>query len=330
MRRYYSFLRIPYSATRWIVLGITIGFLPLFIYGAWWLVDQRNISDCLQQYHFTSASIDCASYAESSQRLQALDQKLGDARRLYVDGGKAARVSVWVRDLESKQWAATRENETYAPASLMKVPLMIAYYKLAEVDPRILGQEIVDNQTIDLNASERFSTSSVLVPGKSYTVEDLIKHMIVESDNNATTLLFASINRDFFARTLLDLGIQIPSGDQAVDFVTVKSYANIFRNLYNASYLNRDYAEKALELLSSPVSFRGIALGVPKGVVIADKYGERATTTENGTLLELHDCGIVYTNHPYSMCVMTEGGNYDDLLWVIQSFSAITYRALAE
>lgn len=324
------FVHIPHQASRWIAIGILIGFVPVFIYGLWWYVAQRSSNDCLQKYRFTSASLDCAGYTESAERLQTLDQKISDARRLYIEAGKATRISVWVRDLESKQYAATRENETYAPASLMKVPLMIAYYKLAEVDPRVLEQALLDNQKTDLNASERFSSSSVLVPGQSYTVSELIRHMIVESDNNAATLLLASINPDFFARTLVDLGIQIPAGSQAVDFVTVKTYGSIFRNLYNASYLDRDYSEKALELLSGPSSFRGLSLGVPQGTTIADKYGERTSTTATSTKSELHDCGIIYTDHPYSLCIMTEGTDFDDLLWVIHSISAVAYDTMTK
>src|SRR4051812_16659527 len=85
---------------------------------------------CLEKYSLTSPSLDCQSYQESSARLRALNQAFNDATASYIKEGKATRVSVWVRDQETRQWAASNENERYAPASLLKLPLMIAYFKI--------------------------------------------------------------------------------------------------------------------------------------------------------------------------------------------------------
>jgi beta-lactamase class A len=264
-----------------------------------------------------------------------LTKRLIKATALYIKEGKATRISVWVRDLESKQWAASNENDRYAPASLLKMPLMIAYFKLAEIQPTLLTTQLVYTPSPLLNdSSQDFAPAKTLVEGQSYTVEQLIENMIINSDNNAAAMLLAHIDPDIFNNTLIDLGIKIPSkmgsDGGGYDFVTVKSYANIFRTLYSASYLTRDYSEQALELMASS-SFKGIAEPLPAGTLVAHKFGEREVDNQDGTSQkrELHDCGIIYKGErPYSLCIMTEGKDFAQLLSIIKDISTIAYTNL--
>ena len=106
-----NFLRLNAMALLW---GIGIGLLPLFAFGVYSHVAQTRRDACLTQYRYTSSSLDCAQYEESSDRLKALDAKFEAATAAYVREGKAQKVSVWVRDLESKQYAASNENTNYA------------------------------------------------------------------------------------------------------------------------------------------------------------------------------------------------------------------------
>jgi len=54
----------------------------------------------------------------------------------------------------------------------------------------------------------------------------------------------------------------------------------------------------------------GIAAGVPKEVVVAQKYGEYIEVGPYSTIssIELSNCGIVYAKHyPYELCAMVKG-----------------------
>jgi hypothetical protein len=117
---------------------------------------------------------------------------------------------------------------------------------------------------------------------------------------------------------------------QDYDFVTTKSYGAIFRNLYNASYLDRDYSQKALVLLSQ-TKFKGLRAVLPADTVVADKFGEREIDNPDGTIAkrELHDCGIVYkAARPYTICIMTDGSDFNSLLDIIHDLSTLTYQEL--
>jgi beta-lactamase class A len=212
----------------------------------------------------------------------------------------------------------------------MKLPLAIAYFKLAEVDPSILAAPIMYERKEPVNSdTQNIKPSNPLVIGTSYTVHELIEHMLVNSDNDASSLLVSHIDTKIFENTLIELGIKIPGNSQNYDFLNAKSYGAIFRNLYNASYLNRESSQEILSLLVTS-SFKGIDQLLPASTKVAHKFGESEFVTEEGTVAhELHDCGIVYKDqHPYTICVMTEGDSYQELTEVIKTISLLAYSHL--
>jgi hypothetical protein len=325
--------------TRWFYFEIRKLYVRVFFAGlvgmllgagivAWYIPAHTGQSTCSKNYPLINSAVDCGDYEQSAENLQNIDSAADDAVALYIKEGKATNASVWVRDLTTQQWASTNEYDRYAPASLLKVPLMIAYYKLAELEPNLLDTQFTYRLSSDASTTPEFPPSQLLVPGQSYSVETLIEHMIKYSDNNAADVLAANIDQTILSNIFVDLGIEIPSanGSKNYDFITAKTYASIFRSLYNASYLNAQYSQKALGLLSQ-TGFKGISASLPHGTVVADKFGERGYTDTNGTAVrELHDCGIVYKpGKPYVLCIMTSGASEDDLLSVLKNISSIVY-----
>ena len=88
-------------------------------------------------------------------------------------------------------------------------------------------------------------------------------------------------------------------------------------------------SEKALELLSQTTFSSGLVAGVPDKINVAHKFGERTVhlnSTGEVMYRELHDCGIIYNaKHPYSLCVMTKGKEFDNLKDVIRKISVEVY-----
>jgi len=248
-----------------------------------------------------------------------------------VKAGTADTVSVYFRDLSGPHWFGVNENLKFSPASLLKVPVMIAYLKYAEKNPEILKKTIAYDGSVDLNKHEYFRSPYYITPGKSYKVSDLLTAMIVNSDNNATALLDTSINPHSLTEVFTDLGLSIPDNTTSVDsidFMSPKSYSYFFRVLYNATYLSRDSSERALDLLHLPDFLQGIEATVPTDVTVAQKFGERSVLTSTGALdhRELHDCGIVYhPKYPYVICVMTKGKDFAGLVSTIQNINRIVY-----
>ncbi len=240
-----------------------------------------------------------------------------------ISDDSASRVGVFFEDLTSARWAGVNQDQTFSPASLLKVPTMMTYFKLAESQPGLLSQTVTYDGSFDDNAREDIKPVKSIQAGNSYTVDDLIRFMIQYSDNNATALLFTTgVTTDEFNKTYTDIGLPVPTSTN--DFVSPRMYSRFFRILYNTTYLNATSSEKALEFLTYADFPQGIMSGVPENIPVAEKFGEHEFP--DGTK-ELHDCGIVYhPDRPYILCVMTKGDDFTKLTSVIADISRLAWQ----
>ena len=236
--------------------------------------------------------------------------------------GDASDMSVYFRDLNNGVGFGVNQNEGFTPASLLKVPVMMAYYKQSESEPTIMQKKLKYDGGQDRNEGETVKPTSPMKPNQQYTVEDLIYRMIVFSDNNAMALLVENLPLPIQDKVYKDLGISIPGVRGTEDYMSVTDNASFFRILYNASYLTKDNSQKALDLLSKVDFTDGIRAGVPSSVKVANKFGER----EVGNIIQLHDCGIVYfKDHPYLLCIMSRGTDFTKLAASIKNISRLVY-----
>lgn len=229
-----------------------------------------------------------------------------------VKSGNVSKASTYFVDLASGAWSDTYQDDKYYPSSLGKIPIMMAYYEMAESDPNILNKEITYTGGPDLNQTQDIKPEEAIVPGQTYTVEQLIEYMVKYSDNNATALLFNAVDQNALNNIYTELNIPTVQNvnESTADSVTPQQIAELFRVLYNATYISRDYSEKALQLMSQSSFTQGIVAGVPNSTVVSHKLGlvgfiNNGIATEH----ELHDCGIVYGRDPYILCVMTRGSS---------------------
>ena len=208
----------------------------------------------------------------------------------------------------------------------------MTYLKLAEDRPELLETKLVFNVVGPMPTPVQvFAPKENLVEGEPYSVYELLRRMIVYSDNRATEVLLNYLGQvlsksgeGYIRETVYNLGVVSVNGSNE-EFVTVKSYASIFVQLYHASYLNKEMSEKALELLAQSEFKPGLRGGLPEGIALAHKFGER---TYPGTHeRQLHDCGIIYyPDNPYLLCVMTRGNDFDKLAEIIQAISRMVYE----
>jgi beta-lactamase class A len=295
--------------------------------------DALSIEECAKKYSFLRNDLDCNAVEDDYARVNQIQDDLNTYINKKRSDGKVTRVSVFFRDLSSRRWAAVGKDERYAPGSMLKVVLAIAYLKLSEIEPQILTQEVIYSPSkVSMNDMEKFKPKSNLVPGEKYSVESLIERMIKDSDNDVTLLLNDSIDQGFLHKVFSDLNITLPaSGGSEQNFVGVERISSMMRALYLASYLNADNSQKLLSLMTQTSFAQGIASGVPTHTPVAHKFGEREVVdmdTKKAVSAELHDCGIVYKDdHPYILCVMTEGSTYDHLTNILSDISKLVYES---
>lgn len=275
-------------------------------------------------YKYISPLLECDTESyESEPNVADIKQSVS----AYVEKQKRERDIVagfYFRDLNNGPWVGVNEDAVFDPASLLKVPLMMTFLKLSEDNPQILAKEITYSGSTSLE--HNVDNKDRLVAGNIYTIEDLIGRMIQLSDNQAFEELSKNVDFDFVRRLHKDIGVTYPTDELPENYMTVRSYASLFRILYNASYLERSTSEKALDVLAHTNFTTGIVAGLPKDITVAHKFGVR-DISDSDNRLQLHDCGIVYhPSRPYLICIMTQGKDLDQLVETIKTISELVYK----
>lgn len=232
-------------------------------------------------------------------------------------------ISVYVRDLNNGPVIGVDQELSFAPASLLKIPLLIAYLRWSEDNPRVLEEKIVFKEPADVGYTQKFAPSVPLELGKTYTAKELLENMIKYSDNQALVLLFEKLPKKYQIDLYNLVGVDPSLITDPTGRLTTKQYSIFFRILFNSSFLNQKNSEYALDLLTKTTFVDGIRAVVPNSILVAHKFGERKTREG---LQQLHDCGIVYyPNHPYLICVMTRGTEVKGLVSSIQDVTEFIY-----
>jgi len=289
--------------------------------------EDREIRAGLQGY--TNPLLECEIANERLSRpLRPFTSGLTELVATLKRDRGATEVAVYYRDLNNGPWVGLREKQRYVPASLSKVPIVIACFRQAEADPGFLARKIVYEGLAEERLPGFLNPESNLQPGKTYSVDELILRIARFSDNAAAKLLSQAIPPGLLRRVYYDLGVEAQRLDSREFALSPKEYGAFFRVLYNASYLSRRYSEQALRYFDQSTFELGLVAGVPDGTAVSHKFGVwENRPAGSGPSLQLHDCGIVYhPERPYLLCVMTTGENYVRMAGVIAAVSRFVYE----
>ncbi len=243
--------------------------------------------------------------------------------------GRVQNIAIYYRDLHDGPWFGINEATEFNAASMMKVPVMIAWLKRAETDPGVLKRKLTFKGYKDMTALQHLSPEHAISVGGTYSVDELLDRMMRYSDNNATSLLYFALDASELNSVLDGMDVtNDPLGD--ANLITVHGYSGFFRILYNASFLNREMSEKALELMSQEDFPQGFVAGLPPGTIIASKFGEHAEGPGDEDR-QLHEFGIIYhPKAPYILGVMTRGHDFREQADVLKEVSHLVYSEVEE
>jgi beta-lactamase class A len=316
-----------------VLLGMLIGGSGVYI--AMQVPPSVTLTGALREditnYRFIDPLLACNPPEATSGRYKELDDSLLDLVAKIKEEERATTVSLYFQEYPSGRWVGIDESHQYEPASLLKIVLMIAYFRDEELHPGSLQKTYAyTKEHADIHTLIPFDADSALEVGKKYTADELIRSMIIDSDNGAKNVLLDNVNQSTIEAVYRDLKIPAPS---AVSTYTIspRQYSLFFRILYNATYLSRASSEKAMSILAQAKYSDGLVAGLPKNVTVAHKFVEHVNgdPTKGIDSVELHDCGLVYgPNLPYFLCVMTTGKSLTGLQSAIQDISRTVYTAL--
>jgi len=239
--------------------------------------------------------------------------------------GNISSASVYLREFSKAEWITINEKEMYSPGSLMKIPELIALYKMREKEPGFFNRKVVFSQETKVDKHPVYLSKRIVV-GNTYTIKELIDYMIVYSDNNATILLNRIVDENVFKRVFSDVGLEQPNFALPQYPINVNDFSVFMKELFNASYLSQEDSESCLAMLSKSDFTQGLISGLPSGCSVAHKFGEGGLDTNPN----FSESAIVYCGKkPYLLTIMTKGNDIKKLPKVISEISKKVYDIMS-
>lgn len=242
--------------------------------------------------------------------------------------GDIDALAIYFHDLDRGGSFGIDADHLFPPASLLKVPVMIAALRAEAAEPGLLSRTVIMPDTWP---GSSLAPEGTLEVGKPYAVATLVDRMIIKSDNDAKDLLHATLGPAAGLEVLHAFGLGRGDVDEFQRTVSPRSYARVLRALYDATYLDARASAYALGLMARSEFAAGLVAGTPKDVRVANKFGHRVDDRTEPKRRYLHDCGIVYQpERPYVLCIMSHGATVDRLASAIADISRVAYRATLE
>ncbi len=229
-------------------------------------------------------------------------QPLRETLYELVDRKQPNLIGIYLEFLNTGANISINQNSRFWPASLSKVPAAMVALKKVQ-----LGEWKLDNELVlfEEDKDSRFGNLYKMPVGTRFTIEELIKEMIINSDNTAFKMFVRNLPGEAFDEMIETLGLEDLYNTEYD--ISAKEYSRIFRALYNSSFLNREYSQLLLTWLSESDFNRFLQSGVSDEVIFSHKIGEQE---EQLTYL---DSGIVYLpNRPYLITVLLKVNETQD------------------
>jgi hypothetical protein len=274
------------------------GFWSLLISGlvlvSWFFgVRDNSIDNLKNQYPLIDPTRNFISQEDFIVNLQPLRESL----RNLVRWQYPRQVSVYFEFLNTGANIAINQDIKVWPASFPKVPMAMAVLKKVEDGIWSTNQKF---ELLEQDKDKNYGTLFNSPTGSVFSLEDLLREILVYSDNTAYRIFLRNVNSKELDRVVAELGLNDLFTEEGL--VSSKEYSRLFRSLYVSSFLKRESSEKILTLLSH-VDFKNfLAHGIPDGVIFSHKFG--IDRTKHAYL----DSGIVYVpNRPYLITVAIQG-----------------------
>ncbi|MDL2287571.1 class A beta-lactamase-related serine hydrolase [Eubacteriales bacterium OttesenSCG-928-G02] len=201
--------------------------------------------------------------------------------------------SVYYKNINTGEIFNYQGNTLYRNASVIKAPY-VKYILSQNID---LEQKLIMSESKIQNGAGVINKQPI---GTEFTIKDLIKYSIINSDNTAYKMLYDYFGFNGFNNYTKSYGINTKtSAADFLGYMNVKECGTLFEDIYY--YMNNNSNGNVLyEYLTNTTYNKLIPAGI-NDVKIAHKYGYMS-----GYTTVIHDAGIVYEENPYILIIYSK------------------------
>ena len=201
-----------------------------------------------------------------------------------------------IRNLNTKESFAYNEDLVVPSASLIKVPIMIEAFR--QIKRGMLDREL--HLSIAPNEIVAFSVLEFLDSSNIYTLLDLIKLMIIYSDNTAANILINLLGMNNVNNCLRELGLKETMLQRKMmdaesrkagkeNLTTAGEMADLMMRLYQGKIIDNSFSAQMVDIMKGQADECMMRVDLPDEITIARKSGELENLN--------HEIAIVYGSH---------------------------------
>lgn len=264
----------------------------------------------------------------------------------FIAQFKDKTIALSVHDLETGREIDLRADESFHPASTIKVHVMMEVFHQAEQGIFSLKEQIsihnsftsiADGSPFSLYVKDDSETSLYGRIGETESIRELTRLMIVRSSNLATNILLEKIgaeNVNSFIALLGIHGVTILRGveDNAAfhqginNSATARGLTQTMRAIAEGSVVSKQSSDEMIQIMLGQEFNESIPALLSHSVKVAHKTGWTGEF--------YHDTGIVYPENrkPYAISIMTRGfaeNKADEAHACMAQISKLVYENLA-
>ena len=278
----------------YLLVGAFVGII------GWKLADTAAEALRMRAFERPDIVVAAPSYAPSA----FADDQLAEVLRRHV--GVSTMTGAYVKNLTTGAQAHVNAERVFPAASLYKLPI------LAEVVRQVRLRRISPDQELTVGREHWVAGSGVLQArvGQSLPVRELMRLLVVESDNIAAMMLLDLVGLENVNQTMQGMGLR---STRLTDYRSPGAYSGtgpyittpadvglLLEIVATGRLVDPAGSEEALRLLERKQASEWLGEGLPWWVKIAHKWGDVPNAR--------YDAGIVFTpRSQYVVVAMTEG-----------------------
>ncbi len=202
----------------------------------------------------------------------------------------AGEYGVYVKSLESDLELKRDEGEVFMAASVIKLPILVAYYQAVDVG------EIDPKEIYVLTEKDRlmYGTGSMQNQpvGTKYSYQEVAFIVANQSDNMGAEVLIDKLGGYDKLQKKVDEW-DLESISLRENEISLEDVLWLFEGVYKGELLKDESRKEMLKALTDTVNEDRLTAGVPSGVRVIHKFG-----SEVGVV---NDCGVVEAESPYKI-----------------------------
>ena len=207
-------------------------------------------------------------------------------------------------DLKSGYIYAYNENVQMTAAGCMKLPISVSLIKAVE-DNKI---GFLDKVKID-SKDKVYGTGIIHeFNEREYTVFELLVAMLIQSDNTAANKIIEIIGIENINNDIVSMGLKNTklnrkttdernSTDEVENITSAYDLAQIWKHLYNASFLSEEHSQMLIDILTRQQIKNKLALYIPDDLKyeISSKTGDKKGVENDTELIRLSKGNFSFT-----------------------------------